>query len=106
MGKELWAARVALLKEHASRLAGIYEEQSRLPTSRTVRPQQVVQADRYWLACDDITKIWGTLTGEEVLPMDHPVAYDMVLEHMLHVRTGYMTHGTVPQETTLCHCQL
>ena len=34
--------------------------------------------------------------GEEVLPMDHPVAYDMVLEHVLHVRTGYMTHGVVP----------
>ena len=28
--------------------------------------------------------------------MDHPVAYDMVLEHVLHVRMGYMTHGVVP----------
>ena len=28
--------------------------------------------------------------------MDHPVAYDMVLEHMLHVQTGYMTHGAIP----------
>ena len=27
--------------------------------------------------------------------MDHPVAYDMVLEHFLHVREGYMTHGMV-----------
>ena len=33
--------------------------------------------------------------GEEVLPMDHPVAYDMVLEHVLHVWTGYMTHGAI-----------
>ena len=40
--------------------------------------------------------VWGTLMGEEVLPMDHPVAYDMVLEHVLNVRTGYMTHGAIP----------
>ena len=71
-------------------------EQSRLQISRIKRPQQVVHVDGYWLACEDITKIWGTLMGEEVLPMDHAVAYDMVLEHVLHVRTGYMTHGVVP----------
>ena len=89
----LWAARCALLKEHASRLAGVYKEQSKLLASRVLRAQQVILADGYWLACEDITKIWGTLMGEEVLPMDHPVAYDMVLEHVLHVRMGYMTHG-------------
>ena len=46
--------------------------------------------------CEDITRIWGTFMGEEVLPMDHPVAYDMLLEHMLHVRKGYAAHGAVP----------
>ena len=66
--KVLWAARCALLKEHASQLAEVYKEQSKLLASRVLRPQQVSLADGYWLACEDIAKIWGTLMGEEVLP--------------------------------------
>ena len=61
-----------------------------------MRAQPACVADGYWLMCDDITKIWGTLMGEETLPMDHPVAYDMVLEHVLHVRKAYRTHVAVP----------
>ena len=94
--KVLWTAQCALLKEHASQLAEVYKEQSKLQASRVLRPQQVSLADGYWLACEDIAKIWGTLMGEEVLPMDHLLAYDMVLEHVLHVRMGYMTHGAIP----------
>ena len=74
----------------------MYKEQSKLLASRVLRPQHVGLTDGYWLACEDIAKIWGTLMGEAVLPMDHPVAYDMLLEHVLRVRTGYMTHGAIP----------
>ena len=73
----------------------MYKEQSKLLASRVLRPQHASLADGYWLVCKGIAKIWGTLMGE-VLPMDHPVAYDMVLEHVLHVRMGYMTHGAIP----------
>ena len=61
MGKVLWAARCALLKEHASQLAEVYKGQSKLLASRVLQPQHVGLADGYWLACEDIAKIWGTL---------------------------------------------
>ena len=41
------------------------------------------------------------------LDMDHPVGYDMVLEHILYVQRGYDTAGTRPgrgmEDDRRCH---
>ena len=39
----------------------------------------------HWLECDDTARLWKVLMQGAALDMDHPVAYDMVLDHIRHV---------------------
>ena len=48
LGKMLWAAWCALLKEHARQLAHMYEEQSKLQVDGMLRAQPACLADGYW----------------------------------------------------------
>ena len=50
----------------------------------------------HWLECDDITHLWKALMQGAALEMDHPVAYDMVLDYIRHVQQGYDSAGSRP----------
>ena len=99
--RETWGAGLSRLRRkmldgHREGLGLLYEEATW--SARKPRPRLQMQPllAEYWLACDDIAHLWKTLMHGAILDMDHPVAYDMVLDYILHVQRGYDTAGAQP----------
>ena len=113
--RECWRARLAqlrraMLEEHSRCLVLLYEGVTLPGTGPCLQltgsPERAISRE-HWLACDDIARLWKALTQGAALDMDHPVAYDMVLDYICHVRRGYDSAGSRPdpgmEEGRRCH---
>ena len=90
---KLQSLRMAFLQEHTNKLKELYEDCTRAALQKPPAQCAAGTSEGHWLACDEISRLWDNLMGEVELPMDDPVAYDMVLEHMLYVKGGRSTRG-------------
>jgi hypothetical protein len=95
--RECWRGCLAqlrrtMLEEHSRCLALLYKGATQQGTEPCLQlapsPKRAISRE-HWLECDDIACLWKALMQGTTLDMDHPVAYDMVLEHMRHVQQGY-----------------
>jgi hypothetical protein len=95
--RECWRESLAqlrrtMLKEHNRCLALLYKgatPQGAGPCLQLAAPPERAISREHWLECDDIACLWKALMQGTTLDMDHPVAYDMVLDHVRHVQRGY-----------------
>ena len=102
--------RRTMLEEHSRCLALLYKGAAQQRTGPCLRlaasPERAISRE-HWLECDDIACLWKALIQGTTLDMDHPVAYDMVLDHMRHVQQGYDTADPHPGPGVLedrrCH---
>ena len=67
------------------RLELLYAEAMQSMQAISLPPTAQPLSAEHWLACKGIASLWKALIHGAALDMDHPVGYDMVLEHMLHV---------------------
>ena len=99
-----------MLEEHSKCLTLLYKGATLQRTGPSLQlagsPERDISRE-HWLECDDIACLWKALMQGATLDMDHPVAYDMVLDHMRHVRQGYDSAGSRPgpgmEDDRRCH---
>ena len=94
--RETWGATLSRLRrkvlgEHSMRLELLYAEAIQSMQAISLPPPAQPLSTEHWLACEDIASPWKALMHGAALDMDHPVGYDMFLEHVLHVQRGYDT---------------
>ena len=110
--RETWVAALSWLRrkvldEHSVSLGLLYTEATRSIRESRLRPPGQPLSAEHWLACEDIAHLWKTLMHGAALDLDHPVGYEIVLEHTLHVQRGYDTAGARPgpgmEDDRRCH---
>ena len=102
--------RRTVLEEHGTCLQSLYTETTQPRAGPCLQspesPEKRISRE-HWLECDDIARLWRALMQGVALEMDHPVAYDMVLDYIRHVREGYDSAGSQPrpgmEEDRRCH---
>ena len=91
--------RRAMLLEHKVCVELLYAETTQpgiQPCRRSPESPDRRVSREHWLECDDIAYLWKALIQGAALEMDHPVAYDMVLDYIRHVRAGFDSAGSRP----------